>query len=39
VRRALEQAGFTVSLLRPSHLRLENKVPVDGLVVVARRRT
>lgn len=38
VRRALEQAGFTVSSLMSSHLRLENKVPVDGLVVVARRR-
>ena len=38
VRRALEQAGFTVSSLQPSHLRLENKLPVDGLVVVARRR-
>ena len=39
VRRALEQAGFTVSSVNPSHLRLENKVPVEGLVVVARRRS
>lgn len=37
VRRALAQAGFTVSSLQPGHLRLENKAPVDGLVVVARR--
>jgi predicted TPR repeat methyltransferase len=37
VRRALAQAGFTVSSVAPAHLRLENKVPVDGMVVVARR--
>ena len=37
VRRSLEQAGFTVSSVQSAHLRLENKVPVDGLVVVARR--
>jgi len=38
VRRALAEAGFTLSSLVSSHLRLENKLPVDGLVVVARRR-
>lgn len=38
VRRALEQSGFSVSAVEPSHLRLENKVPVEGLVVIARRR-
>jgi len=37
VRRALGQAGFTVLSAEPEHLRLENKLPVEGLVVLARR--
>jgi len=37
VRRALGQAGFTVLSAEPAHLRLENKVPVEGVVVLARR--
>src|SRR3569623_800388 len=37
VRRALAGAGFRVSTIQEAHLRLENKVPVEGMVVVARR--
>ena len=37
VRRALQQAGFSVASIEAAHLRLENKLPVDGLVVTARR--
>ncbi|HEY4185051.1 MAG TPA: tetratricopeptide repeat protein [Polyangia bacterium] len=36
VRRVLADAGFEALSVAPVHLRLENKVPVDGLVVTAR---
>jgi len=38
LRRSLAEAGLGALSLAPAHLRFENKVPVDGLVVTARNR-
>jgi predicted TPR repeat methyltransferase len=37
VERTLADAGFESIALEPAHLRREHRVPVDGLVVTARR--
>lgn len=37
LRRVLAEAGLGALSLVPAHLRFENKVPVDGLVVTARQ--